>query len=109
MTLSPSNSRTPASVMELVRTLLCDAAEELASRWRPFEAMDLSIAMLEARKAGITDLDPGACFLSGLDALRDAANLRPWLYRGAAQIGWTATELHRSLGLKITNLATIDD
>ena len=95
--------------MELVRTLLRDATEELASRWNPFAAMDLSVAMLEAREAGLAGLDPAACFLSGLDALRDAANLRPWLYRGAAQIGWTATQLHRSLGVKITNLTAIDE
>lgn len=109
MTLSPSDSTTTASAVELSRTLLRDAAEELAASWNPFVAMDLSVAMLEARRAGVADLDPAACFLSGLDALREVATLRPWLYRGAAQIGWTATELHRSLGLKITNMAAIDE
>lgn len=71
--------------------------------------MDLSIAMLEAQKAGVDGLSPAACFLSGLDALRNTGILRPWLYRGAAQIGWTATQLHRSLGLRIRNLQAVDE
>lgn len=95
--------------MELIRTLLRDAQEELARSWNPFVAMDLSVAMLEAQQAGVDDLNPAACFLSGLDALRHAGVLRPWLYRGAAQIGWTATALHRSLGLRIKNLQDIDE
>lgn len=89
--------------------MLSDAQQELASHWNPFVAMDLSVAMLEAQKAGLDGLSPAACFLNGLDALRDSAILRPWLYRGAAQIGWTATQLHRSLGLRIRNLQAIDE
>jgi len=57
----------------------------------------------------LDDLSPAHWFLSGLDALRNSGNLRPWLYRGAAQIGWTATQLHRSLGLRMTNLQAIDE
>jgi lantibiotic biosynthesis protein len=112
LTLSPGDGGTGtagASAVELSRTLLRDAQDELASRWDPFAAMDLSVAMLEAQKVGVDDLSPAACFLSGLDALRDTGILRPWLYRGAAQIGWTATQLHRSLGLRITNLEAIDE
>ena len=98
-----------ASATELSRALLRDATEELASCWDPFVAMDLSVAMLEAQKAGLDDLSPADWFLSGLDALRNSGNLRPWLHRGAAQIGWTATQLHRSLGLRMTNLQAIDE
>lgn len=109
--LDDGGTRPPeVSAVELSRTLLRDAQEELISRWNPFVAMDLSVAMLEAQKAGVDDLDPAACFLSGLDALRHHTGvLRPWLYRGAAQIGWTATQLHRSLGLGIKNLQSIDE
>jgi hypothetical protein len=95
--------------LELSRTLLRDAQAELADRWNPFAAVDLSVAMLAAQQAGVDGLSPASCFLDGLDALRDAGNLRPWLYRGAAQLGWTATQLHRELGLRITNLHAIDE
>ena len=74
-----------ASAIELSRALLRDATEEMASCWDPFVAMDLSVAMLKAEKAGLDDLSPADWFLSGLDALRNSGNLRPWLYRGAAQ------------------------
>lgn len=98
------------SIQEVARTLLRDAQDELAARWDPFVAMDLSVASLEAQKAGLSDVvSPAACFMSGLEALRDAGSMGPWLYRGAAQIGWTAAQLHRSLGFRIKNLQAIDE
>jgi len=41
------------SAIEISRALLRDATEELSSCWDPFVAMDLSVAMLEAQKAGL--------------------------------------------------------
>jgi lantibiotic biosynthesis protein len=96
------------SAAELSRALLRDAERELAANWDPFTAMDLSVAMLEAQRAGVDGFSPSSYFMNGLDGLREAP-LEPWLYRGAAQIGWAAIQLHETLGLRLKNLRTIDD
>jgi hypothetical protein len=94
---------------ELARTLLHDAEDLLAIDWDPFHAMDLTVAMLEAKKAGLGEFKPLVHFMNAVEALRADEELGPWLYRGAAQIGWTATQLHKALGVTLKNLRSIDE
>jgi hypothetical protein len=97
------------SALDLSRTLLRDAQDLLVNNWNPFDALDLSMAMLEAQKAGLGEFNPLGYFMDGLEALRYTSNMRPWLYHGAARIGWTATQLHRALGLRLKNSQGIDE
>ena len=98
-----------ADAISLGRTLLSDAVGDLPGRWNPWHSLNISLAMLEWERLGYDGVDPVRYFRMALEGLPDLGTLPPWLYGGVAQIGWLALHLHRVKGLRIKNLASIDD
>jgi lantibiotic biosynthesis protein len=98
-----------SEIVALGRTLLSDALDELHGSWDPFRSLDIALAMLEWERISGDSAEPVAHFRLALEALPQTGRLRPWLYGGAAQIGWLALQIRDRKGVSLKNLSAIDD
>ncbi|MBV9845458.1 MAG: lanthionine synthetase [Kutzneria sp.] len=99
----------PNDQLALARTLYQDAAEGTARQPTFPLLLDHAVMSLEFSRALGEDFDPETPFHAALDLLNSASEVGPWLYRGAAQAGWTAIQLARFRGVRATGLSPIDD
>ncbi|MFE7194373.1 lanthionine synthetase C family protein [Kitasatospora sp. NPDC057541] len=95
--------------MSLARTLYEDALEGAAGTDDLSLQLDVTLARLEFSR--VTGEDQGAigAFRDALGLLRVGHGATPWLYGGAAHVGWTAVQLSRVHGVALGGLTAIDD
>jgi lantibiotic biosynthesis protein len=89
-------------MIKLSRTLRQDAQQALADSWDLWLCLDLYLCLLESgRRGDDDDGDPGGLLASAIAAVTGLDRLDPWLYRGAAQVGWLLA-VSESRGIRVT-------
>ncbi|WP_284575197.1 lanthionine synthetase LanC family protein [Streptomyces sp. 2P-4] len=97
-----------AEQLKLARVLYDDAATMIAATPSLLLELDLALASLEFERALGESRPAKEAFRRALDILRGSRNVEPWLYGGAAHVGWTAVHLSRSYGVLVGGLEPLD-
>jgi hypothetical protein len=102
---------TSGEQLRLARRLYDDVSERVARHpsytlWLDHALLGLEFRAALGADAGIAD--PQASFGEAMAALGRESDVGPWLYRGAAQAGWTAIQLAHSRGRAAPDLRGID-
>ncbi|WP_159941592.1 MULTISPECIES: lanthionine synthetase C family protein [unclassified Nocardiopsis] len=71
--------------------------------------LDLAVARAEFTRATGEEHGAEEAFREAVGLLRSGGGTGPWLYRGAAQAGWTALRLARARGAEPAGLAAVDE
>lgn len=97
-----------ASHTRLARTVYEDARELINDKPNIVFLLDLAYASLEFERAFGQDFSARDTFLDAFDLLRASRGIGPWLYGGAAHVGWTAIQISRHYGIRVTGLDHLD-
>ena len=95
--------------LELANQLLRDASEGIKAAPTFASCFDLALASMEFSTATGVDHPALPWFRQGMDLLRGAERVEPWLYGGAAHAGWTAVQLSHGYGLDVSGLTAFDE
>lgn len=102
--------------LQLAHRLYQETAARIADQPSFTLLLDQTVLSMEFRRALGDDgsgrgaiADPRASFAEALHALASETDVGPWLFRGAAQAGWTGIHLARSMGVAPPKLGTIDE
>lgn len=71
--------------------------------------LDQAVVRMEFSRALGEEHDARRALDSALELLREGGATGPWLYRGAAQLGWTALRVARAEGTEPAGLSVVDD
>jgi hypothetical protein len=71
--------------------------------------LDQAVTRMEFTRALGEEHHAEESFAAAMDLLRAGGGAGPWLYRGAAQAGWTALRLARARGTEPAGLGAVDD
>jgi hypothetical protein len=94
--------------LELANQLFRDASTAVKAEPTFAACFDLALASMEFSTATGADHPALPWFRQGMDLLRGAKRVEPWLYGGAAHAGWTAVQLSRGYGLDVSGLTAFD-
>ncbi|PKW16100.1 lanthionine synthetase LanC family protein [Saccharopolyspora spinosa] len=98
-----------AELLRLARTLYDDATERVEAEPSFPLLLDQALLAVEFSRALDEDFEPRLWLSQALGMLRSAGGTGPWLYRGAAQAGWTAIQVADFCGTEVAGLAPIDE
>jgi hypothetical protein len=99
---------TRVAPLELANQLFHDASAGVKAEPTFASCFDLALASMEFSTATGVDHPALPWFRQGMDLLRGAKHVEPWLYGGAAHAGWTAVQLSRGYGLDVSGLTAFD-
>ena len=94
--------------LALANQLFRDASAGIRAEPTFASCFDLALASMEFSTATGADHPALPWFRQGMDLLRGAKRVEPWLYGGAAHAGWTAVQLSRGYGLDVSGLTAFD-
>lgn len=100
-----------ADISELATVLFDDARKLIAQSGEETFAsqLDLCLTALEFKRATGCDLGVRDYFMNGLDIMRSGQDIGPWIYDGAAHVGWLAFKLADIERLRLSGLSVVDD
>jgi len=101
---STCTDRTSEAVVELRRRLIerCDETTD------PAVLLDFALLELELARAGCAMAQPVKAFQTAMAGVRQASGLSPWLFNGAAGLGWLAARLSVFLGKNVAGTEVVD-
>ncbi|NUR58810.1 MAG: lanthionine synthetase [Catenulispora sp.] len=98
------------AAMDLATVLLEDAIKTADEESENFSLqLDVALCLLERERAGGPPGDPTAYLGRAIEIIRGREETGPWIYGGAAQLGWVANTLVRRGLLKALNAEWIDE
>lgn len=100
---------TERPVLDLARRFLDDMDAEVRRAPTFPLLLDQAVVRMEFTRALGEDHGAEEAFHEALALLRSGGGAGPWLYRGAAQAGWTAIRLARAHGTEPSGLGAVDD
>jgi lantibiotic biosynthesis protein len=100
-----------AGIAELAAVVFDDARKLIAEPGQETFAnqLDLCLTALEFKRATGCDLGVRDHFMNGLDLMRSSHGIGPWIYDGAAHVGWLAFKLADLEELRVVGLSMVDD
>ena len=100
-----------ASIAEIAAVVFDDARKLIAQQDGEVFAsqLDLCLTALEFKRATGSDLGVKDYFMNGLDIMRSGQGIGPWIYDGAAHVGWLSFKLADIEGLRVQGLSVVDD
>jgi hypothetical protein len=96
-------------LMRLGATLLDDAKEAVRDSDKFGLHLDVALCLLEQERAGDPREDPLPYLARAIELARAEGALGPWLYGGAAHLGWLAARLGEQRNVAVANIGWIDD
>lgn len=101
----------PRTLVDLAGVLFDDARKLVSESTEEMFAhqLDLCLTALAVKRATGEDAGVRGYFMNGFDILRANNGIGPWIYDGAAHLGWLAIKLSRFGELKVGNISAIDD
>lgn len=75
----------------------------------PFSLLDFALLEYELSRFGHEDADPLAAFSRAVASVRNQSGMTPWLFGGAAGLGWLAARIGASLGVDIGGMGVVDE
>ncbi|ADH70079.1 MULTISPECIES: lanthionine synthetase C family protein [Nocardiopsis] len=98
-----------ADTLDLARRFLDDMDAQVRENPTFPLLLDQAVARMEFARALGEDHRAEDAFHEAMGLLRSGGGTGPWLYRGAAQAGWTALRLARERGTEPSGLGAVDD
>lgn len=97
------------STLDLARRFMKDMDGEVGESPTFPLLLDQAVTRMEFARALGEDHGAEDAFHEAMGLLRSGGGTGPWLYRGAAQAGWTALQLARAQGTEPSGLGAVDD
>jgi lantibiotic biosynthesis protein len=100
-----------AGISELAAVFFDDARKLIATSGSETFAgqLDLCLTALEFKRATGSDLGVRDYFMNGVDIMRSGQGIGPWIYDGAAHVGWLSFKLADIEGFRVNGLSVVDD